>query len=110
MGGAHRRHRNMRGRQCRRVVHAVTDHHDLQALSFQLIDPRNFVGRGYACTPFMNSERLRGVTYRGLAIAGEDLDSDTTLLKCGDRSGCIWTQPLPYRKDVTIFAISEGDN
>jgi hypothetical protein len=38
--------------------------------NFQLFDPLDFIGRGYTCTPFMNSERLGGVTYRGFAIAG----------------------------------------
>jgi hypothetical protein len=50
------------------------------------------------------------VTHRRFAIAGEYFDSDATLLKCGDSSGSIRTQPLPYRKDVTRFAMTEGDD
>ncbi|MDB5582255.1 MAG: hypothetical protein JWR80_7431 [Bradyrhizobium sp.] len=50
------------------------------------------------------------MAHRGLAIAGQNFDPDTTLPKCGNSSRCIRTQPLPHGKYMESFPMPKGDD
>src|ERR1700746_1059573 len=57
MRGADRRHRDMGGRKRGRIVHAVADHHHLEAVPLKCLYPRNLVGGRDTRGPSLNTTR-----------------------------------------------------
>ena len=109
MGGADRRHRDMRRGQRRRVVQAVADHHHLESPAFQIFDAGDLVGRGYARAPLADPQRARRRRNRGLPIARENFHRDAALAERRYHRRCVRAQPLAHGKQVFRLAIAERD-